>query len=216
MRIFYTSVSDMDDELYSMALSIIRRERREKAERIKIRQEKKRVIAAGLLLNYASGICKNSESGVHIEEIKIKELIGKYNQNYDYEIITLKNGKPIFKDKDIYFNLSHSGEYAVCVISSKPVGIDIEGNKIIKDSIIDRFFLEKEKQWILENEKEKRARFFKVWTFKEAYGKATGEGVAAIIKKVDYIEYRNASIIDIFETQLSDYCLCCVELNNFK
>ena len=50
------------------------------------------------------------------------------------KIATKENGKPYFVEhRDIYFNLSHSGEYAVCVIGNTENGIDIEGKREIRD-----------------------------------------------------------------------------------
>lgn len=38
-----------------------------------------------------------------------------------------ERGKPFLRDRqDLFFNISHSGEYAVCAVSEHPVGIDIE------------------------------------------------------------------------------------------
>ncbi|MCL0028295.1 hypothetical protein M1M88_01070 [Peptococcaceae bacterium] len=36
-------------------------------------------------------------------------------------------GKPFLKNtNDLYFNVSHSGEWVVCAIHHHPIGIDIE------------------------------------------------------------------------------------------
>ena len=51
--------------------------------------------------------------------------------NIDYfkiEIEHIENNKPIFKNcpQNLYFNLSHSGEMAMCIISDNEVGCDIQ------------------------------------------------------------------------------------------
>lgn len=49
------------------------------------------------------------------------------NAEHPLEIAIAQGGKPyLAKEPDIHFNLSHSGEWAVCAISSSPVGVDIQ------------------------------------------------------------------------------------------
>ena len=46
-------------------------------------------------------------------------------------------GKPFIVDHpNIHFNLSHSGDVAICAVSNQPVGIDIETPRSIKAVII--------------------------------------------------------------------------------
>ena len=45
----------------------------------------------------------------------------------DVPICRETHGKPVLKDcTNLFFNISHSGDYAVCAVSKQPVGIDIE------------------------------------------------------------------------------------------
>ena len=56
------------------------------------------------------------------------------------EIYTTSNGKPYFKDSNIFFNYSHSKNYVACVISTYEVGIDIEEiNRNISDEIAEKY-----------------------------------------------------------------------------
>lgn len=69
-----------------------------------------------------------------------KGLKDYYNLNYNNKIILRNdNGKPYIKNSNIYFNISHSNDYVVCVFNNKNVGIDIEKKK--KDFDIKSFTL---------------------------------------------------------------------------
>lgn len=51
------------------------------------------------------------------------------------------NGKPYFKGHaDLYFNLSHSGNFAVCIVAGMPCGIDIEGTCRLSRPLQKDFF----------------------------------------------------------------------------
>jgi 4'-phosphopantetheinyl transferase len=79
---------------------------------------------------------------------------------------------------NIFFNISHSANYVACVIADSPVGIDIEGRRKVNSSVAKRYFTEIEIESIHSD-----ADFFKIWTFKEALGKCTGEGLMPVIGK---------------------------------
>lgn len=78
----------------------------------------------------------------------------------------------------LYFNLSHSGRYAACIVGRASCGVDIEqvreGRAYTR--IAERFFCDNEKAY-LNSESGSRA-FYKIWTMKESYMKYTGRGFA--------------------------------------
>lgn len=83
-----------------------------------------------------------------------------------------------FLDGKIDFNISHSGKYVVCALTSKgKVGIDIEKIKPIN---IDNFRTQMTcEQWQSIMESENRlGTFFDLWTQKEAAAKVDGRGIA--------------------------------------
>ncbi len=100
-----------------------------------------------------------------------------------------KNGKPYFQDGP-YFNISHSGQYAICVISTEgEVGVDVEEIKDI--DIIDFKFIYTEQEWsILEKNKNNSSLFYEFWTKKEAVLKANGRGLSIPLNKVEVIDKR--------------------------
>lgn len=99
-----------------------------------------------------------------------------------------REGKPYFRDLPFYFNLSHSGNYVLCVLSTEEVGADIQQhclrNRGENDSVgklARRFFSERERIAIEEAGDEREKLFFRLWARKEAYGKMTGEGLARVM-----------------------------------
>jgi len=94
-----------------------------------------------------------------------------------------KYGKPYFPFDSFSFNISHSEDYVVCVISTdekKQIGIDIEK---IKPIILDYFnsvLSAQEKIDIKTYD-----QFYKIWTRKEAVIKADGRGMQIPLNRVD-------------------------------
>lgn len=110
--------------------------------------------------------------------------------NIDYsqiEIGFVENNKPILKNctQELYFNLSHSGDMAMCVIADSEIGCDIQkmSDKEEYKKIAQRFFHPEEIQMI-ENTKEaeKRELFYRIWALKESFIKATGKGFRTPLK----------------------------------
>ncbi len=94
------------------------------------------------------------------------------------------NGKPFLKSGDsIRFNASHSGDWAVFAFASGcDVGIDVEKVRPLPDmaDIARNYFCRAEWEALMSLPAEEReAAFFRCWTRKEAYIKATGEGLSA-------------------------------------
>jgi 4'-phosphopantetheinyl transferase len=103
------------------------------------------------------------------------------------------NAKPIlagtYDGIEINFNLSHSEEMAVYAFNSDhEIGIDIEKIRDIPDmeQIFERFFSPRENEvfHILSEGKRKEA-FFNCWTRKEAFIKATGDGLSRPLNGFD-------------------------------
>ena len=106
-------------------------------------------------------------------------------------------GKPFLKEEILraagrerawYFNLSHSGEYAVCATSDARIGCDIQRIGSERKKVAERFFHESEREYIaqasgaaesamISSQEERDHRFTRVWTMRESYVKMTGEGI---------------------------------------
>lgn len=83
--------------------------------------------------------------------------------------------KPFF-DGDVDFNISHSGNIAICAISNNmKIGIDIELQRQVKSAIVNKFLSEKNNKTHKSEEKNKQ-QFFELWTKNEAIIKAANHG----------------------------------------
>ena len=96
------------------------------------------------------------------------------------------SGKPVLVhnngDDKISFNLSHSTDVVLYAVTlNRNVGIDVESIRDTVDvvQIANRFFSASEIQSLdCIPEKQRPEKFFQYWTRKEAFLKATGEGVS--------------------------------------
>ena len=102
---------------FEAALPLLSEQRREQALKFKHEQGRKTCAAAYLLL------CEGLRKEYGITEKPVFE----YGEH----------GKPsIIGHPDIHFNFSHCREAAVCVISDRPVGVDIESIREYKESLV--------------------------------------------------------------------------------
>jgi len=107
----------------------------------------------------------------------LREIVARYIHHDPKTIIFDKtaSGKPVLKNfPNIHFNLTHSEDIALCVISNTPVGIDVEylDKNIDYLNIAKRYFSPTE---VIHN----KLDFLKLWTQKEAYLKSRGMGISA-------------------------------------
>ncbi|MCQ2078787.1 MAG: 4'-phosphopantetheinyl transferase superfamily protein [archaeon] len=85
-------------------------------------------------------------------------------------------GKPSIGE--IHFNLSHSGERVMCTVSDAEVGCDVEMVTDIDLEIARRYFFGTEYRSIIDSGDgdARKDTFFRLWTLKESFMKATGLG----------------------------------------
>lgn len=102
---------------------------------------------------------------------------------FDYQA----RGKPVlapkFADSGLWFNLSNSQGLGLCGVSYRQIGIDLEYIRPMSDleALAQRFFLPREYDVVRSLPPHLQQQvFFRYWTCKEAYLKATGEGIAQL------------------------------------
>ena len=94
------------------------------------------------------------------------------------EFVFGQHGKPMLKDHpEIHFNLSHCRRAALCVISSQPVGCDIETVPEELDMDVCRYCFNEEEIAGITRSDRPTLTFTQLWTCKEALLKLTGEGL---------------------------------------
>lgn len=143
---------------------------------------------------------------------RLRQLIGEYMGISPKQLMFTYNsyGKPEIKSKSsiLHFNLSHSNEMAVYVLSASfEVGIDIEYLKphIEIEEIAKRFFSVNESTALIALPAEQKLlAFYQCWTRKEALLKALGEGLSFPLDKceVSLAPGKPARIISIQDSEI--------------
>ncbi len=96
------------------------------------------------------------------------------------------HGKPFIANSDFHFNISHSGDYIVACADSDICGIDIEVPRAVNLKSAKRFCCAEELEYI-NNSKNRSSAFLYIWTRKEAYFKALGCGISAVMSSVNVL-----------------------------
>lgn len=148
---------DMEKQM----LETVSREKKDTLRRIKNRESYLRSLAGeGMIRQKAA-----EKTGMHPQQLVI------WKNEY---------GKPYFLNlPEVHFNISHSGEWVLGILSEKECGIDVELVKEAQMDVAKRFFAKEEYELLLQKEgEERRALFYELWTLKERYVKYKGMGLA--------------------------------------
>ena len=177
----YGDVSALLPEAGSLPLSNYRRE---KLSRLRPESARKLGIGAELLLCYS------------LRELKLP---------LPPEIRLGDCGKPYLSQSSLYFNLSHTGTVAACALSDREIGLDIQTRSAWRESLVRRIFTEEEQKWILDSE-DRDVAFTRLWTRKESYVKAAGQGMRLEFSSFSTLD-RGA---DYWEARVGEtfFCLC--------
>ena len=193
-----------DEQLYRRLYTGLDVSRRAKADRFRFEKDKRLSVAAGALLQYA----------LQMENVR--------EPSFD----VTSNGKPYLAgEESLYFNLSHSEEMVMCAISEKEVGCDVEKKAVLDRRIAEYVMTEFELERIydLERDVEQQEMFFRLWTLKESYMKATGFGIGLAPKSFGMITRKDGIIVSTpvderefyFKEYFVDdgYCYSCCSLS---
>lgn len=123
--------------------------------------------------------------------VLMRQVLSRYEElaPADWKFCYNDYGKPLLAPKlltqlssPLYFNLSHSrGVIVLAVARLEEIGIDIESNSRSRrvEKIAQRYFSNVEiKNLLALDESQRLARFYDLWSLKEAYIKACGMGLA--------------------------------------
>ncbi|SFI31708.1 MULTISPECIES: 4'-phosphopantetheinyl transferase superfamily protein [unclassified Bacillus (in: firmicutes)] len=125
-------------------------------------------------------------------------------------------GKPYLKNHPtISFNLSHSGDFVVCVFDNHPVGIDIEKIKIIEYiSLAKKFFTKKEYNYIMKGDfRQQLDKFYDIWTLKESFIKCCGKGLSLPLNSFSVEIYGCNDIKLVTDSSSAKYTLQILEID---
>lgn len=100
------------------------------------------------------------------------------------------HGKPYLADASCHFNLTHSENVAALAVDSQDLGLDVEDRtrRVEYLALGKRFFAPPEAKE-LERTADPRHFFFEIWTAKEAYIKALGDGLSHPLDQ--FLTYHN-------------------------
>jgi 4'-phosphopantetheinyl transferase len=152
--------------------SLLAPEERERAARFRFDQHRNRFIAGrGLLRTILARY-------LEVEPGRIQLAYGP-------------NGKPSLTkgQRGFQFNLAHSEDLALLAVTAgSEIGVDVERVRVLDDfdELVLRFFSRQETEAFRRLAREERpAAFFNLWTRKEAWLKATGEGIVRSLRDVE-------------------------------
>ncbi len=122
---------------------------------------------------------------------------------------------------DLVFSLSHTAGLFGCVIASRKetedIGLDLQYSRARSArKLARRYYAEEENRYLQEScgpqedaqagdhpgsdaecEREYEARFFRLWTRKEAFSKYTGAGLTQILEKESVLDRKDVDFLDL-------------------
>ncbi|NJR50187.1 MAG: 4'-phosphopantetheinyl transferase superfamily protein [Leptolyngbyaceae cyanobacterium CSU_1_3] len=153
-------------------LKVLSLDERNRADRFRFEHHRNHfIVGRGILRSLLS-------SYLHIAPEALKFSYGERGKP---ELINLPNSDN--NHQKLHFNLAHSQGLALYAIGDRPVGIDLEQIRSVSDleALTRRFFSASEYTAISAlSAQQQPTAFFRYWTCKEAYLKATGEGLAKL------------------------------------
>ena len=198
VHVYQINISKHIDQISDLR-KILSKDETEKADRFKIEKDSKQYIVS------RGSLRKILSEYIHIDS---------YSINFSYT----EFAKPFLENSKIHFNLSHSGDWCCIAVSLiKDIGIDIEKVREIEDvsKIAERYFALNEFEHIKNFEgTDQINEFFRIWTLKEAFIKAVGEGLSFPLKNFSVISDKNESpVLNLFENkdEVKDWKLCNLE-----
>ena len=125
-------------------------------------------------------------AGIIIRKILNENGLSESNLKYS------ENEKPVADN--LFFNISHAGDYVVGVLSDCEVGCDIEKNDNAPLEIAEHYFYSSELDYI-KNADDKNKAFFTLWTLKESYMKMTGKGMSLALDAFEVVPAADGFIL---------------------
>jgi 4'-phosphopantetheinyl transferase len=163
VHVWRTSTDVSESELARLQ-NVLSEDEQDRASRFRFDQHRRRFIAGRAILREILA------SYLGQAPARLQFALGEYE-------------KPsLLEANDIHFNLSHTGNLTVYAVTrGQPVGVDVESVRPFPDAleIAERFFSRLEYSALSALPESDRARAFLIsWARKEAYLKATGQGLS--------------------------------------
>lgn len=158
-KVYVSDVSPLlDDGVFEAVYGSVSKVRKAKTDKLRFRKDKCLSLGAEYLLMKACG-----DFGINYRRARFG--------------ITAEN-KPCIRNSGLCFNLSHSENRVMCIVSPFHVGCDVEHVHPVDLDIAKRFFHENEYAMLeaCTDDTEREQLFFRLWTLKESFIKCTGLG----------------------------------------
>lgn len=173
VHIWYQDTASLDDESIGRTNQLLCEEERERRDRFHFHKDRRDFAAAHGLL---------------------REALSKYSADRhpaDWRFRKDAFGKPHLAGDNLpaplEFNLSHTTGFVACAISSKRVGIDVERVRQNMDyeALVQSQFSREEFKMVNELSMDARVdRVIELWTLKEAFLKAVGQGLSGALDSI--------------------------------
>ena len=151
----FININELTNEQYERETNFLCPQKRERVSRMRFEDDKKRSLAANLAARRAAADFLGTD----------EDEIG---------VTCDGNGKPLCDG--CYISLSHSGDYAVCAVSSFPIGVDIEKKRDVNPKLINKICVnDAEREYATDTQ-----NLLTLWSVKEACFKALSPKVSTV------------------------------------
>lgn len=181
LKIYVAEAKNLCPDVLHAPLELLTEERRNKVLAFRGEEDRRRGIAAGLLLREALKREHISEDAVFVKD---------------------KHQKPYLKNGACFFNLSHAGIWVACAVSDVLVGVDVETKERFCDPDKNRKLAKRiltPEEWALWSKTESGRDLLIYWTKKESSVKCTGQGLSQDFRNVDTLRgnwYETKTLMD--------------------
>ncbi|WP_277375856.1 4'-phosphopantetheinyl transferase family protein [Paenibacillus polymyxa] len=177
------------EEHYELLVNQVSLEKQHKLDRFLHREDALRGLYADVLLRWL--VCR---------QLKIPNASLQFTYN--------AFGKPsLLNAPAFHFNVSHSGKWVVCAVDDHPLGIDIEQLRPIDFEVGRVCFSDTEYDALMQQDAESRlSYFYDLWTLKESFVKAEGQGLTLPLKSFSFELEARPSIGFTTEGFTTEYC----------
>lgn len=162
LRVATVAIAAIPQTLWARLAGLLSEAEREQAARFHFERNRLEYVAAHALLR-----------------LMLSEAAGGAPGDWAFE--AEPDGKPVVEGRrGPHFNLSHCQGLVACAVSAQvAIGVDVEPvDRRAPLDVAERWFAPAERAWLFAlPEAERALGFFRLWTMKEAFIKATGKGI---------------------------------------